>query len=511
MTLSALRRAWRFHRRLVLTFIVGGAVLAALFSQTAGSSYEARATVLLSANNYDEQFGPIGSLQAFEFDQAMSTKLALARGPAVRAAAQRRLGRPPAPTLVEREPTTQLIHFTSTGASERDSVASANAVASAFVAQEVQRARAAAQRTVAQLNGSIDGTRGRLEALSLTSASGTAERAALTQRLVDELSRLDTANRGLDEAALAATVSSPADVAVPAGPLSTPALIVLGLMLGGVLGIAVAAVREQASDVAREPADIAAAFPSVPAVGALKRSRRALLGSRKGRFGEEPSPPVDLNAARTARAIVDRHRGDDTTVVLVATPVGDADATRVTQSVARALAETGQATLAVVRGDLAPGSAIAVPEQDAGRPRWGPPVNGSLSERGRPTASARRARTQGGGQALREPVPAGVVAAAEVVPATYGNLTVVDAEPVPEVADPIAFVERSLHTLRPRGRWVVFEGPALLWSPVHEPMLAAADAVVLAVSAERTTWETLNAAVAAVEDSPATLVGILQT
>ena len=509
MTLSGLGRAWRFHRRLVLAFTIGGAVLAVLFSQTAGSTYQTGATVLLSANNYDEQFGPIGSLQAFEFDQAMATKLALARGPSVYAAAERRLGRPPAPTLIEREPTTQLIHFTSTAASADDAIASANALASAFVAQEVRRSRTAAQRTVDQLNRSIADTKRRLRALSLDTASGSAERTALTQRLVDELIRLDTANRGLNEAALAATVSSPASGAVPAGPLSTPALIVLGLMLGGVLGIAVAAIREQASDVVREPADIAAAFPSVPAVGALKRSRRAHLGPRKGGFGKELSVAVDLTAARTARAIVDRHRSDDTTVVLVATPLGDGDATRVTQSVARALAETGQTTLAVVRGALAPGSAVAVPEQDAGRPRWGPPVNGSLSERGRQTAPARRARTQGGG-ALREAVPAGVVAA-ETVPATYGNLTVVDAEPVPEVADPVAFVERSLHTLRPRARWVVFEGPALLWSPVHEPMLAAADAVVLAVSTDRTTWETLNAAVATVEDSPATLVGIVQT
>jgi hypothetical protein len=507
LTLSSLGRAWRFNRRLVVLCALAGACLGILFSKVIGESYASSATVILSATNYDEQFGPIGTLSAFEFDQAMSTKLALARSPSVRDAAARALGHEPAPTVVEREPTTQLIRFTSAGSTPDEAVASANAMASAFVKDEVGRTRRAAERAVDQMSDAIDETRRRFRTVSTSTTFGLAERAALSQRLSDQLARLDTANRGLRDAALAAVVNSRATIGEPAGRFSPSVMAVLGLLLGGLMGLVVAAIREQATDVPREPSDIAAAFPSVPVVGSLSHdARRGLLGFGGAKRRPRSAPVVDLTAGQIARATVDRNRGDDATLVLVVSAMGESDTTSATHELSRAFAETEQPTVAVIRKGLTAADPVVVPDQVAGRPRWGPPVvNGGSGRMDNPGGTP--ASRSGNGPSRRHaPSPSQQTSASS----THRNLAIVEAEPLLDVANPGAIVERSLLSVRPRGRWVVFEGPAVLTSPVYQPALSASDAIVLVVSAERTTWQMLTQAVAAITESTTELVAIVQ-
>lgn len=364
MSLVNVLNIWKRQRPIIIVLLLIGGGLGYAASNVLAVRYSAEADVLLSATNYEPEFGQLGALSAFEFEQVMSTKATLVGKPSVRAAAAELLGLDsgeelPAVYEVSREQGTQILQIEAVGADADDVVDTVNAVAAVFVQEENNKALAAVEAQADAVEARVTSTETRLSEISteinrlsnVLAATDAAtsfalenligERNATSQKLATELLQRDQINADLGRAARAASVLNVPSEATGSTPLPTVPAAVLGALVFGFAGLGLAAIREELSDRVRSVDDVEDALDlsplaALPVAGSKHRKRRARRYQKA--------------LTRTTNQLIARARtgsSGGTTVLLVVPPRRTASAGRLVTGLASTLNAAGRSTVVV--------------------------------------------------------------------------------------------------------------------------------------------------------------------
>lgn len=359
--LALARRRWVWITACVLV----GALLAAGYVSLAPQTWVSTAKVLVKATEVTSE-GAVGArtVDALNLD----TEAQLVSSQPVATLAGESIGSDLTPVAlasrvtVSVPPNTTVLGISYSAASAEEAQAGATAFAEAYLALRREEAQTALQADVDRLRGLVNRTRRTIEDTSVEIArlgpSERADRAFLLARRATSASQLSSYTAQLAPLAGSEidTGSVIVDAGVPLAPSDPDPRVVIpaGIVLGLLLGLALAAWRERADRRVHAVADVERLF-GAPVLAALTMGRR----------GEGARFEHDVSALlHTLRA-----SGRETREVVTVVAPGDGDlATHLTYSLADAAARGGERSVLLSR----PGSAIVARRRD--RPPGPPPL-----------------------------------------------------------------------------------------------------------------------------------------
>lgn len=379
-----LRECWHIVRRrwvLVLTATLLGAIAAAGYAVTSGHKYAATSQVVVFGFSLGP--GTVSSASPLNTPVNMSTEQAIAQSPPVVARAAKILGLPaatlqaetpkqlsiavPATTLI----TSNVLQITWTAQKARAAQAGANAFAAAYLSyrHDALAAQIARLRTTdeQQLTG-IQDKIARLTGQVNHTQSGTPARA----RLYFQLNQLHA-----QSATISSSFASLGNYDVSGGSLIGAALptirsglshkviAALGVLLGLLIGVVLAFIRDAFDDRVREPAQLERTL-GAPTLAILPPTGNG-RGNRRDRAERRQVPPLAIAASPDSRAadavrslratlaIVAAQRNLRTILVIAADT--NVSSSHIAADVGLALAESGRRVLLVaadIRGSALP-------------------------------------------------------------------------------------------------------------------------------------------------------------
>jgi Mrp family chromosome partitioning ATPase/capsular polysaccharide biosynthesis protein len=376
-----LRECWQIVRRrwvLVLVITVIGAIAGAGYAFTAPPSYSATSQVVVTAVTQ----GPLNQTTQVNLQVNMSTEQAVAQSPPVIAqaakiikvqpavleaqVAKRLTVTVPASTLT----TSNVLQITWKAAGPRAAQAGANAFATAYLSYRHHELAGQIASLQSVLNQQVTALEKEIARLT-TELSGTAGSSAhqgLAIRLNELTSQASTASNQL--ASLPTYNVSGGSVigaALPTSPsgLGHSVILVLGALLGLLIGLVLAFVRDAFDDRLRDPAQLERRL-GAPTLAVLAPAERAPGEGRDG--AQRPQAPAlatagspDSRAAEAVRALratlvsVAARRSLRTILVIAAD--GNVSSSRIAAELGVALAESGRRVLLVaadMRGSVLP-------------------------------------------------------------------------------------------------------------------------------------------------------------
>lgn len=529
MSIEGLLNVWKVRRWFVLAFFVTGGIWGAVGANAVPISYEAKADLLLSATNYEAQYGQLGPLNAFEFEQVMTTKTELITKPKTQASAAELLGGTaedglPAEYEVEREQGTQIVRLVANAAEPDDAVDTVTAVASVFAEQENEAALAAAEFRLAEIEARVASTEQTLSdvaeeinRLTRSLALGTdttsvalenliGERNAVSAKLADERLELDRARIDVADAASAATIVNLPEEAEESRPIPVPVGAVLGALMLGALGVAIAAVREELFDRVRDAQDIEAGlmfrpYAVVPHKGVLRKSNAPARQAAVARLSNHINAVVDEGSS-----------------VVTVVPPRPSD----TIAIVSSLEVLATRTL-LVEFDLDPASLVFASSDlraqtnrraDDAEPTADHDDTRSTSGAA-PSSKARKRRgsvATAPEKELVEELEAAPLLPERVLDHSTGSLLV----PLSELLDGggssplgIEHLPAIVDELRGRFDRIVFEGPSVLESAGVLSFVDLADSVVVMATARKTAMADLIESVALIESARDCPIGVV--
>ena len=379
-----LSECWHIVRRrwvLVLMATVLGAIAAAGYAATSGHKYAATSQVVV----FGFTVGPATANPTSSVNSPvnMSTEQAIAQSPPIVARAAKILGLPaatlqmeapkhlsiavPATTLT----TSNVLQITWTAQKPRAAQAGANAIATAYLsyrhdalAAQIARLRTTAERQLTRIQNKI----ARLTGQVRQTQGGTPARA----RLYFQLNQLhqQSATIGSSFASLGNYNVSGGSLIGAALPttrsgLSHKVIAALGILLGLLIGIVLAFVRDAFDDHVREPAQLESSL-GAPMLAVLPPTGNR-RGDRRDRAEGRQAPPLAIatspdsraaDAVRTLRAtlaVVAAQRNLRTILVVAADT--NVSSSHIAADVGLAVAESGRRVLLIaadIRGSALP-------------------------------------------------------------------------------------------------------------------------------------------------------------
>ena len=369
---SALRRRWGW---LVAGLVVG--VLAAVgYQQIANPSYEASTQVVVRPVLTDP-FGTNATDPTKSINMPTEVQVASSTGVAQAAANQLHSNRSAKDLLrhvsITSPSASQILSITYTDSAAAAAAKGANAFASAYLADRSSRIAATVTHMATALNKQARSLTAQRKVLDTALATdvGTQHDADVSQRsLVDtELASLATQQTQL--AALDKTPGYVSAAATPPGHRSGPSttlLLAAGGLIGLLVGLVVAQLRDATDDRVRDVGQVADALGVRVLTGTpLSMQRRGLPG--------EASRAIGLQLL---------NGGADQRCVLVLSGLSGEGRTAVTASLATAIAQMGRRVVAVSADFLRPGlhRAFGLPAAPglAEELRGGPPLSGTVAD-----------------------------------------------------------------------------------------------------------------------------------
>ncbi|HJU36738.1 MAG TPA: hypothetical protein VJ716_04890 [Gaiellaceae bacterium] len=285
----------RRHRVALVVAVVVCALLGTTVGAVLKHTYSSTATVLIAPLEGDP-YAPESVGKQSQANTDALTDSRLAATPAVARLAEKTLRLPQnslawrSKVLVDVVPNTQVVKITYRASSGRRAKAAAQAFASGYLHYRANRSRAS---VAGQLHGLE--ARARLVQRKLTAATRAANaqnssqhRAALNQRVAiytDELAALS-----VQTAQLAGASSNPGEVLTPANApvvsgLPTAAFAIVGALVGLLVGLAFAVVRETRNDSLREGSEVEdAGLPVLAGVTAPQRVPEEAVAAETERY-----------------------------------------------------------------------------------------------------------------------------------------------------------------------------------------------------------------------------------
>lgn len=377
-----LRECWLIVRRrwvLVLVITVIGAIAGAGYAFTTPASYSATSQVVVTAVTQ----GPLNQTTQVNLQVNMSTEQAVAQSPPVIAQAARIINVPsgvlqgaaakrltvavPASTLT----TSNVLQITWKAATPRAAQAGANAFATAYLSYRHRELAGQIASLKSVLNQQVNALEKEIARLT-TELSGTSAGSSAHQGLAIRLNEL-TSQAGTASNQLASLPTynvsggSVIAAALPITPsgLGHSVILVLGALLGLLIGLVLAFVRDAFDDRVRDPAQLerrlgaptlavlapAESGPGEGRDGAQRRQAPALAtaGSPDSRAAEA------VRALRATLVAVAARRSLRTILVIAAD--GNVSSSRIAAELGVALAESGRRVLLVaadMRGSVLP-------------------------------------------------------------------------------------------------------------------------------------------------------------
>lgn len=463
---ASLGAALRRHVPLVLTCAVAGAALGGGVALSQPATYSSDSVVLVNPV-VGAPFSPNSRGAAANLE----TEAQLVTTPALATYAQKALEADGASVDAETLRTnvtavvpssTQLLRITATGDSAAEAKRRAGAYASAFLSYRADRANETAARQLKTIADQRAGLEKQLsDATARLAASGVSagEKGLLTERtnlITQQLSRLD------DQASSLADVgASPGQVVTPSTEPSAARAGTVGLfagsgaLLGLLVGMVLALLRDRRDDRVHDAGDLAAA--GVPVLAELPRSAATQTSALTATDGEA------AQAVRRLRTAVLVAPGGAPRSVSVAA-VGAVPAAAVAAGLAVSLARTGERTVLV---DADPAS------------------DGQLAELLGATT----------GPGLAESLVEHRSAASLLQSTTLAPLSVLPAGTIAGLGDRLLSedMRRGLVELGADGSWLVVNA-APATSADGEAVASLTGATVLVVQVGRTTWTELESA-----------------
>jgi capsular polysaccharide biosynthesis protein len=310
-------------RRAVLIVLFAAIVAIAVFavSHMAPDRYRATARLIAPPSSLSVGGEP-------DDERALTTSLALARTPAVRARAARQVPGETAASVGDKitasvETGAAVIDIVATAGDPHRAVALADAVARAFVEQRVRQTQADVARTRARLTAQLD---------QLVPGPSTAAEAVAIRRRLGDLAATQAS------AASEVRLAEPAQL--PSGPASPrPARNALA---GFLLALVLATLAVVAREYRRPAGSDERKTGGLPLLARFPSTRRRLPAARRERASadEEEARRSLLSAVLLALPPGSRH------VVLTTSPDRDERSAHVAEELARSLAQAGPRTLA---------------------------------------------------------------------------------------------------------------------------------------------------------------------
>jgi Mrp family chromosome partitioning ATPase len=356
------RRRWL----LVLTVTLLGALAAVGYAELSGHKYAATSEVVVASPGGQ---GGSASNQASSASSSvnMSTEQTIAQSPPVVARAAKTLGVPvdtlqaesakqltiTVPASQQSTTTSNVLQITWTGHSPKAAQAGANAFAAGYLSYRHEALTAAVaslhNQYEAQLSA-VDHSLHRLDGQVPHTAPGSPARA----QLYFELNQLHQQSTTLSSS-LASLASYNANggyvisAALPAksSGLSHKVIAVLGVLLGLIIGLALAFIRDALDDRVREPAQLERSL-GAPTLAVLPPSEGAAgSGVVASAFVTDPDSRAaeDVRALRATLAVV-AERGNQHTI-LVAAADASVSSSRIAAGIGLAMAESGRRVLLV--------------------------------------------------------------------------------------------------------------------------------------------------------------------
>lgn len=299
ISLSEVLEAVRRQRRLIVAIALAGAVVALVLSLLQPKVYEATAEVLLQATPSEVVLGGDQQQNPQFLEQQVRTEVALMSGTRVRDAVEEELGHEPE-VAVRPKTGTLVVSVVGEGDTPAAARREADLYASTYVKLRRAEARADLLEAAEALNGQITQISGGQAALDLkvddlnarvATAGSEAERVTLTvardeakaaadRQRADDLGRLSTLRQQAEALDLAVTLNERQGVRVvsdarsSATPVSPTPIrnTLLGLVLGLLVGLAVAFTRERLDESLRTRDDLDRAVGHLPVLGVIPRS-----------------------------------------------------------------------------------------------------------------------------------------------------------------------------------------------------------------------------------------------
>jgi Mrp family chromosome partitioning ATPase/uncharacterized protein involved in exopolysaccharide biosynthesis len=461
------------RRRSLEIVVVAGVVLALALAYllAAPSPFRSRAQVEVRPMTVEEQLQPVSADPVVN----METEAARVTQGTVAGRAAEKLGLDPTdPTDlaraidgvdVEVRSNTSFLDISCARSTSEEAHRCASAFATAYVADRVDQGRDLIAADIEATEARIADANARILALQEQLPTATPDERRVLRRRIDQLdlvvSEAEASKLSLPAPnPFAAMVSSPADV--PAAPSRDPLpTLVVALLLGSLLGVVIALVRERLAEPVVDRLTFASALvaPVLAEVGDLPaRGRRSDPDTEIWVGG-----PSARDAYRVAVSTVLHLAGADRREVYAFVGIEPGDATRSAAGFAVALAERGVRVVAISSDPLARGPHRILGVEDG--PGMSDLLGGTIAAEDAATAS---------------PVMPGV----DVVASGRAGAGPVRADPLARVID------------RLRGSYdaVVIDTPALSGSVEALSVVALTDGVILVAAADRTLMDDVERA-----------------
>jgi Mrp family chromosome partitioning ATPase/capsular polysaccharide biosynthesis protein len=375
-------------------------------------------------------------------------------------------------------PNTEILDLTYVGGTAGDAQEGSRAFADAYLAQREANAQAILDNQADALQSRIDAVQKQLDAAD-KEAADLPENSGARARAEDEASRLDQQLSTLEsnQARLRTETLTPGNVVteprLPSSPSSPDPLITIaaGVLLGALLGLGVAALRDRADDVIRTPDDL------------FRRTRvpvAAVLSTRLNGGQVNILKPLSADGrgyARLRNLVTTSLEESDRRVVLVAGVRRGGGP--VAANLAASLARSGEQVY-LICADV-----------------FGPTATALLGQKGRP----------GLAEVLAGEVPLDeATRPLDTVP----NLHILPPGPDPDRADALLQTKgprKLVDDLLATASYVVIEAPPTTDSPDAQTLAGVADLAVLVVEAGQSSAREVIDAVAQVESMHAAVLG----
>ena len=263
------RTLWRHRFLIVATVAIAvGAALAFSFTQT--RVYRATADLLIQPNAIQQLLNPTNqNAQNPQFDaRNVDTEVAVLQSKIVQDAAKHQLGHTPDVSISSNSATSDVVSVNAQSTNARVAAADANGYADVYVALRQQQTKGDLLQAAAQVQAKISQIDVGLPSLPVGSPAFTTtenQRATLQQ----ELNQLQVA-ANLNQVG-GAQLLARADV--PTSPVASQILrdTAIALVLGLLVGVGLAFLRDYVDDKIRSREDLERAAPSLPLLGQLPR------------------------------------------------------------------------------------------------------------------------------------------------------------------------------------------------------------------------------------------------
>lgn len=340
--IDVLKRRWMY----VVAGVVICTALAYVYAQRQETLYRSAATVLVTANDGTGIVAP-GQVaqQNFAFSNAMANEAFFAQSVLVSSEVAQRLGVPPVVT-VSSSPEADILTFMAINEDPAVAAELANVYADVFIEKRREVLVEEFAEVAAQVQEQIDTIETQLDALPEDDLS----RRPLEQRregLVFNLQELSLASQL--SGGSRATVITPAIVPLSPFQPNTSRNMMLGAVLGLMVGVGAAFLREFLDDRIRQPADLEAVDPRLVSLAAIPVADRAKVDQIVSL--EDPDGIVAESYRRLRSSIVFMAATQDLQVIQVTSASQSEGKSTTVANLAVALARTGKRVV-VVDADL---------------------------------------------------------------------------------------------------------------------------------------------------------------